>query len=201
MDRDGPGGRPRLKITARRVGGWEQVELSDEPRAVMIPAGMRLDLGATAKALAADRAAAAVSAATGAGVLVSLGGDIATAGPSPAGGWQIHVTDDHRASPSAPGQTVAIAGGALATSSTTARRWRRAGEEMHHILDPHTGLPTRGPWRTVSVTAATCVDANTASTAAIVLGRRAPDWLVDHGLAARLVRANGEIELIGGWPS
>jgi thiamine biosynthesis lipoprotein len=72
---------------------------------------------------------------------------------------------------------------------------------MHHILDPHTRLPAVGPWRTVSVTAATCVDANTASTAAIVLGHRAPEWLADHGLAARLVGANGEIERVGGWPS
>jgi thiamine biosynthesis lipoprotein len=182
-------------------GGWQRVELIDEPPAVVIPPGMRLDLGATAKALAADRAATAAAEATGAAVLVSLGGDLATAGPAPPGGWRIHVTDDHRSSPSAPGQTVTISQGALATSSTTARRWRRAGKEMHHILDPATGVPSRGPWRTVSVTAATCVDANTASTAAIVLGRDAPEWLGGHGLAARLVGANGEIQLVGGWPS
>src|SRR5262249_43643427 len=151
-------------VSVRRLGGWEQVELVDDPLGVIVPVGMKLDLGATAKALAADRAAAAVAGATGAGVLVSLGGDISTAGRVPAGGWHIHVTDDHRSSPSAPGQTVAISSGALATSSTTTRRWRRAGEEMHHILDPQTGSPARGPWRTVSVTATTCVDANTAST-------------------------------------
>jgi thiamine biosynthesis lipoprotein len=188
-------------VTVIRGGGWQQVELIDEPPGVVIPPGMQLDLGATAKALAADRAATAAAEATGAAVLVSLGGDLATAGQAPPGGWRIHVTDDHRSSPSAPGQTVAISQGALATSSTTARRWRHAGEEMHHILDPATGLPSRGPWRTVSVTAATCVDANTASTAAIVLGRDAPEWLAGHGLAARLVGTNGEIQLVGGWPS
>jgi thiamine biosynthesis lipoprotein len=198
-DRDPPPPGPR--ITLARTGGWEQVELRDDPPSVLIPTGMRLDLGATAKALAADRAAAAVAQRTGAGALVSLGGDIATAGAAPDGGWQIHVTDDHRSSASAPGQTVAIAGGALATSSTTTRRWRRRGEQMHHILDPATGSPTTGPWRTVSVTAATCVDANTASTAAIVLGTAAPAWLADRGLAARLVAHDGEVIRVGGWPA
>ena len=48
-------------------------------------------------------ALAAAHEAGGCGVLVSLGGDIATAGPAPAGGWRIHVTDDHRSDATAPG--------------------------------------------------------------------------------------------------
>jgi thiamine biosynthesis lipoprotein len=188
-------------VSVRRLGGWEQVELVDDPPAVIVPAGLKLDLGATAKALSADRAAAAVAAATGIGVLVSLGGDIATAGRVPVGGWHIHVTDDHRSDPSAPGQTVAIFGGALATSSTTTRRWRRAGEEMHHILDPQTGAPAQSRWRTVSVTAGSCVEANTASTAAIVFGTLAPAWLAERGLAARLVANEGDVVRVGGWPA
>jgi thiamine biosynthesis lipoprotein len=192
---------PRREVSARRLAGYKQVELVDDPRSVAIPAGIKLDLGATAKALAADRAAVAAAAETGAGVLVSLGGDIATAGPAPADGWQIHITDDHRSSPSAVGQTVSISVGALATSSTTTRRWRCSGEQMHHILDPATSMPTTGPWRTVSVAAATCVDANTASTAAIVLGAVAPVWLHGHGLAARLVATDGDVVRVGEWPA
>ncbi|HWC87717.1 MAG TPA: FAD:protein FMN transferase, partial [Solirubrobacteraceae bacterium] len=114
-------------IRPHRASGWKLVEVDHDPPRVRIPAGVRLDLGATAKALAADRAAAAVHEATGAGVLVSLGGDIATAGPPQATGWAIHVTDDHRSGPDAPGQTITIAGGGLATSSTTARRWLLGG--------------------------------------------------------------------------
>jgi thiamine biosynthesis lipoprotein len=201
LRRRGDDGVPPPAVSVRRLRGWEQVELVDDPLGVVVPAGLKLDLGATAKALAADRAAAAVAGATGAGVLVSLGGDISTAGRVPPGGWHIHVTDDHRSDPSAPGQTVAISGGALATSSTTTRRWRRAGEEMHHILDPKTGSPARGPWRTVSVTATTCVDANTASTAAIVLGTLAPAWLSDRRLPARLVANDGDVTRVGGWPA
>jgi thiamine biosynthesis lipoprotein len=89
-----------------------------------IPSGGELDLGAVAKALAADRIAARVRAATGSGVLVSLGGDVAVAG-APDGGWPVLVTDDHRGV-DCTGQTVGVADGGLATSSTTVRGWPRA---------------------------------------------------------------------------
>ncbi|MHB8691423.1 MAG: FAD:protein FMN transferase [Solirubrobacteraceae bacterium] len=188
-------------VTVTRAGGWKQIELSDDPPGVLIPEGMGLDLGATAKALCADRAARRIAAETGGGALVSLGGDISLAGPAPAGGWLIHVTDDHRSGAQAPGQTIALESGGLASSSTTTRRWRHDGRVMHHIIDPATGTPADGPWRTVSVAAGNCVDANIASTAAIVLGATAPAWLSEHGLAARLVAHGGEVRTIGGWPA
>jgi thiamine biosynthesis lipoprotein len=177
--------------------GWREIELLDW--ALRLPAGVILDLGATAKALVADRAAAAIAEATaGVGVLVSLGGDIAVAGATPDDGWLIHVTDDHRSGPDAPGQTVRIEAGALATSGTTVRRG--PGGLGHHIIDPRTWRSAEGPWRTASVTAATCVDANTASTAAIILGEDAPEWLERYDMAARLVAYDGTVVTVGGWP-
>lgn len=187
-------------LRARRVPGWQAVSLRSRPDTVTLAPGVRLDLGATAKALAADRAARAIAQRTGCGVLVALGGDIAVGGAPPPDGWLVHVTDDHRGSPVGPGQTVAIAAGGLATSSTTTRRWRHRGVTMHHILDPATGAPARGPWRTVSVTAHSCVEANAASTAAIVLGERALEWLAAQGLPARLVAGDGTVTALGGWP-
>jgi thiamine biosynthesis lipoprotein len=197
--RPGTPARPPV-VRARRASGWKLIEIGHDPPGVRIPAGVRLDLGATAKALAADRAAAAVHAATGDGVLVSLGGDIATAGPPEIGGWAIHVTDDHRAGPDAPGQTIAIAGGGLATSSTTVRRWLDGDRVMHHIFDPGTGQPVVSVWRTASVAASSCVDANIASTAALVLGQSAPEWLSERGLPSRLVSVSGEAHVVAGWP-
>jgi thiamine biosynthesis lipoprotein len=191
----------RLVVLRRRSARWEGIELRDDPPTIRVPHGVSLDLGATAKALAADRAAGAAHRAGARGVLVSLGGDIATAGPCPEGGWLIHVTDDHRAGPSAPGQTVSIQSGGLATSSIVTRRWLHDGDVMHHILDPRSGEPARTPWRTVSVAAATCADANVASTAAIVLGDDAPGWLAERNLPARLVRLDGTVSVQGGWPS
>jgi thiamine biosynthesis lipoprotein len=189
---------PRVLATVR--GGWEAVELDRDRATLKVPAGVKLDLGATAKAWAADRASRAVHDATGCGVLVSLGGDISTAGPSPEAGWRIHVTDDHRSGPSAPGQTISIASGGLATSSTTVRRWRHKGRTMHHIVDPATGSPVAEVWRTVSVAAGDCADANIAATAAIVRGPRAPDWLAGLRLPARLVARGGDVLTVGSWP-
>lgn len=187
-------------IGPRRASGWKLIEVHDDPPAVRLPAGVRLDLGATAKALAADRAAAAVHKATGTGVLLSLGGDIATAGHPHPEGWAVHVTDDHRDGPDAPGQRITIAGGGLATSSTAARRWLRDGRVMHHILDPATGEPVEPVWRTASVAASTCVDANIATTAALVQGRSALRWLAECRLPARLVSVSGVVHAVAGWP-
>ena len=186
------------RLVATPVAGWRTVSADPARGTVRIPRGVRLDLGATAKALAADRAAAAAAtAAPGVGVLVNLGGDIAVAGPAPAGGWAVRVADDHRAPPEAPGQTLSLDSGGLATSSTTVRRW---GPGAHHIIDPRTGRPAVSPWRTVSVAAATCVDANTASTAAIVLGDDAPAWLATRGLPGRLVDHDGRAHAVADWP-
>ena len=188
------------RIVVSPAAGWQTIRIDRRLGTVQIPAGVEIDLGSTAKALAADRSARKVYKATGVGVLIALGGDLAAAGPAPEEGWIVRVTDDHRNGDSPEGQTVALRAGGLATSSTTVRRWCAGGTEQHHILDPRTGLPAQEVWRTVSVGAATCVEANTASTAAIVRGAEAPEWLVELGLAARLVSSEGHVMTLGGWP-
>jgi FAD:protein FMN transferase len=199
---DTPRGEPRPPtVTARRRSGWRTVELDPDARVVRIPPGVHLDLGATAKAWAADRAASCAHTTSGDGVLVGIGGDIATAGRAPAGGWRIRVTDDHRNDASAPGQTVAIHSGGLATSSTTVRRWSHAGHTMHHLIDPASGSPAESCWQAVSVVAAACAQANIATTASIVRGEEALEWLRAHHLPARLQRHDGRVATIGGWPA
>ncbi len=188
-------------VTARAVPGWRSVWLDASTPAVRLARGAQLDLGSTAKAWASDRCAGLITDTLACGVLVSLGGDIAVAGPPPGGGWRVRVTDDHAAGPEADGQTVTIRSGGLATSSTTVRAWTAGGAARHHIIDPATGEPARSPWRTVSVTAASCADANIASTAAIISGESAPGWLAQAGLPARLVRHDGTVERTPGWPA
>jgi thiamine biosynthesis lipoprotein len=134
---------------------------------------------------------------------VSLGGDIAVAGPAPDGGWRIRVEDvtsDPAAPPSGPCTAVTIVSGGLATSSTRARRWHRGGTELHHLLDPRTGLPAAPVWRTVSVAAGSCLDANTVSTAAVVRGHAAWPWVRGLGVPVRLVSVDGRVFTTGGWP-
>jgi FAD:protein FMN transferase len=193
-----PGAGRQTRIAA--VPGWRTIQLDREAGTVQLARGVRLDLGASAKALAADRAAAAAGEQTGGGVLVSLGGDIAIAGPAPEEGWRVRVTDDHRADWSAPGQWIALAGGGLATSSTTVRRWPTADGAAHHLVDPATGRPATGLWRTVSVAAASCLDANIASTAAIIRGESALGWLRSLELPSRLVDEDGRVRHVAGWP-
>jgi FAD:protein FMN transferase len=192
---------PAPLVTVAPVRGWTSVRLNQRWGTLQIPAGISLDLGATAKGLAADRAAARAARAAGCGVLVSLGGDIATAGDPPTSGWHVRVSDWHGDGPDAPGQTICIRSGGLATSSTTARRWERGGQSMHHIIDPRTGRPAEVVWRTVSVTAASCLDANIASTTSIIRGEGALPWLASLGLSARLVRPNGSVTVLGTWPA
>jgi FAD:protein FMN transferase len=180
------------------AGGWQQVDLDQDARTAQLPVGVQLDLGATAKALAADRAARAIVAATGAGALVNLGGDIAVAGPPPATGWRIEIVADEDGD--GPRPVIAIQAGGLATSSPGSRSWRRGRKFVHHIVDPRTGRSAGSCWVAATVAAATCVDANTASTATIIRSAAAPDWLAGLGLPARLVRADGTVVVVGEWP-
>ncbi len=190
---------PALSLPSEPAPGWGLVDVDVIGSRVRAPTGVRLDLGATAKALAADRAAERAAATAGCGVMVSLGGDLAVAGEPPRGAWKVSIADDHAAT-GAPDETIAIASGGVATSSTTVRRWVRGGAAVHHVIDPRTGLPAREVWRTVSVAAATCVAANIASTLSIVRGEDAPAWLEFHGLPARLVRVDGRVVHAAGWP-
>jgi len=198
MARDGA--HIELKVTP--VPGWRAVQLSEVHGTVFLPKRVEIDLGSTAKALAADLAAASALEATGGcGVLVSLGGDVAVAGEPPTGGWQIQISEDSAAPIDDEAESVMVTSGGVATSSTTVRRWTRGEIALHHIIDPSTGLSAAGPWRTVTVAARDCVAANTAATAAIVLGHGAIEWIETRGLSARLVSHQGDVVRAGSWPA
>ena len=191
------------QVTVRMIPGWRSVRVDVDRRLLTVPPGVQLDLGATVKGWAADQAATRIARQLGCGVLVSLGGDTAVAGEPPAGGWRIRVqakTELPGARPDGPTQVVQIRDGGLATSSTTARRWRRGGDVLHHILDPRTCRPAKSVWRTVSVAAGNCADANTAATAAIIRGHAALNWLTSLRLPARLVEQNGTVQVLNAWP-
>ena len=195
-----PDGRA-IDLVVSRIPGWQAIVFDEAARTVRLPRGVDLDLGATAKALTSDlAAAAALSRIARGGVLVSLGGDISVAGDPPAEGWLIQTSEDSGAPIAGGEETISIRSGGIATSSTTVRRWTRGGVALHHIIDPATGLPSDGPWRTATVVAASCVDANIASTAAIVMGDAAIQWLEKNRLPARLVDNQGSVHRLAGWP-
>lgn len=196
-DAPGPAALPR----PRPRGAWQEVQVSQER--LLVPPGAALDLGATGKAFAADLVALAVVDALDTTVLVSIGGDVRVASPgggSPATPYPVvlgHTLADLAAG--GPSTRVGITEGGLATSSTSARRWRRGGRPWHHLIDPRTGEPSTGPWRTITALGHTAAAANTASTAAIVLGDAAVGWLVDRDVAARLVDHEGRVTHTPAW--
>jgi thiamine biosynthesis lipoprotein len=184
-----------LDSDAPRLGAWRSVRLHRQVGLLTVPAGVALDLGATTKAWTADHAAHALATRYDTAVLVELGGDLAVAGHRP-DGWCIQVAEREGRG----GQLVLVRHGGLATSTTTVRTWNRGGQQLHHIVDPTTGLSSDGPWRTVSVAAPRALAANVASTAAIVRGTDAVDWLTSRGLPARLVARDGSVTTTPGWP-
>jgi FAD:protein FMN transferase len=186
---------PAVPRPPRRRADWREVRLDRERGMLRVPRGRALDLGATAKAWTADRAAAIVASRFGTAALVEIGGDLAVAG-APDGGWRVHVAERE----GEPGQDIGVHAGGVATSTTTVRTWQRDGRRMHHLIDPRTGEPARGPWRTVTVAAESALAANSASTAALVLGDAAEPWLAERGAPARLVRRDGMVVHLGDWP-
>ncbi|HLX49967.1 MAG TPA: FAD:protein FMN transferase [Streptosporangiaceae bacterium] len=204
---------PELAAFFKPDPGWRQVRLDVRARLLWLPPMTHLDLSATARAWAVDRCAGRLAGTLGCGVLVGLGGDIAVAGQVPAGGWRIRVQDvavpylpEPRPTATSSPQPrpkavtiVAIYDGGLATSSRSARRWRV--DPLHYILDPRGGIPAAPFWRTVSVAAATCTFASAASTAAMIRGRHAKEWLASLRLPARLVALDGRVHTVAGWPA
>ncbi len=194
-----PNDDPSPAALPARRGSWRDVVVDDTT--VSVPPGAALDLGATGKAFAADLAALTVVEQLGAPVLVSVGGDIRIAGPGTDATAQ-PVRLGHSLADLADGSgsvTVSVGAGGIATSSVSARRWRRGGRQWHHLVDPRTGGPAEGPWRTVTALGHTAVAANTASTAAVVLGAEALGWLTAREVAARLVDHDGAVTRTPAW--
>ncbi len=175
---------------------WRDVVLDEAAGLVTVPTGTLIDLGATAKAHAADLLAATLAEQLPGGFLVNLGGDIAVSGELPEGGWEVGVQDAE----GAVRQAVVTTGQGLATSSTRLRTWEVDGVEHHHVVDPRTGTTAPTTWAQVTCAASSCLEANAASTAAIVLGEAAPAWLEAHGIPARLDGVDGGLVTTPGWP-
>lgn len=162
-----------------------------------VSAGATLDLGSSAKAFAAHQWSTEIAGRVGAGILLDLGGDLAYAGPSPSGGWRVGVVDWTGTTRQV---VVADGGQSFATSSTKVRVWQTGQRRRHHIIDPRTGSPARTPWAQVTCACAATQWANAASTASVILGVNAPEWLSDRGIPALLIAHNGAETRVAGWP-
>jgi thiamine biosynthesis lipoprotein len=183
-------------VSVARRASWHDVELDQGLRTITLPKGVLIDLGATAKAWAADRAADLIQDELATACVVGIGGDLAIR-CGEGRRLLIEVAENDTSAVT----RVLVGSGGVATSTTTRRRWLAGGIDAHHIIDPSTAAPTKGPWRTVTVAAANCTAANHAATAALVKGAGAVRWLDALGLPARLVSDRGDATAVAGWPT
>jgi thiamine biosynthesis lipoprotein len=146
---------------------------------VELEPGVHLDLGGIGKGYAADRAAELLGVAGP--CLVNAGGDVATRG----GSWLVGVE---------AGVTVELSGGALATSGRDRRRWRRAGQDMHHLIDPSTGKPAQTDLLRVTAVGSDAAEAEVLAKWLFLAGESAA---LASGLSCILARADGSIRLGG----
>ena len=177
--------------------GVGAITLDPMTHTVTLAPGCQLDLGASAKALAADLIADDV--ATKCGVVVEIGGDVAVRGQSPDGQWVIGISDRLTLTGREP--RIYVQGGGIATSSCTTRVWQVGHQTVNHIIDPRSGTFAQGPNATATVAADSCATANAFATAALLWGEPAGYHIAQAGWSARLVRHDGTIEFVGGWPT
>ena len=162
---------PQLEAHGQRrsPAAGEGIRCDPATRTVTLPAGVRLDLGGIAKGWAADEAARRLR--PHGPALVNAGGDIALNGPRANGEpWPIGITDPFN--PDEQIEVVRVESGGVATSGRDYHRWRQAGLEQHHILDPRTGRPAETDVLAATVIAPTAPQAEMAAKAALILGSR-----------------------------
>lgn len=185
-------------VPVGQTHSWKDVTLDRANLSASVPAGVLLDLRATYMSYGADRCAARLAEELGCGVLVAVGGDVATAGRAPGRGWTVGVAEEPQAG--GPGALISLAAGGISTAGGGARTWARAEAHRHHVVDPATGAPVPQLWQQVSVAGASCSLAGTLSTTAVVLGEQAVGWLTQWNVPCRLVAVDGRVTTLGGWP-
>lgn len=177
--------------------GWHCIHLDEASGLVELPAGYGIDLGGIAKGWAVDRVA--VSLAKHGPVLVDAGGDIRTIGAPGGEPWPVAVQDPFDEARDCA--VLALADGAVATSSIGRRRWQSGGQIMHHLIDPRTGQPSDSDLHTVTVLAPTAEEAEVAAKTVLMLGTQAgSDWLAQQDLHGLLIDRNGQAHHIGKLP-
>jgi FAD:protein FMN transferase len=193
-------GGAAVSVAAAAAPGCAGIELDDLVSAVRLPPGVALDLGGIGKGAAADDVSTELLDARlpgVRGVLVNLGGDLRARGEAPSPhGWVVAVDD-----PLATGRTglLALAEGAIATSTKLRRTWTRGDRTLHHLIDPRTGAPAESGLASVTVVAGDARRAEVLAKAAFIAGLGDGRSLIESAGATGLVVTDGAevVELDG----
>ena len=176
------------------AGGWRDIHIDAATNRITIPPGTALDFGGIAKGMAVDAAASLLAEFGVEAALVNAGGDMRVARDD-AAEWQIGFDE-------AKDHAVTLAGGGIATSGVTKRRWMQDGVQRHHLIDPRTGLPSQSELRSVSVAASTCAQAEVAAKVALILGVEAGTAFLERfELPGLMTLRDDSIRATATWPS
>jgi thiamine biosynthesis lipoprotein len=157
------GARGGSSAFRRDCGG---IETDPATRTVRVPRSTGFDPGGIGKGLAADMVVRELLEAGAEGACANLGGDVRVEGTGPDGErWLVAVAHPGATDPVA---VVALAAGAVATSTTRLRTWVVSGRRRHHLVDTTTGTSYDGPATTVSVVARDATWAEIAAKAALL---------------------------------
>lgn len=178
------------------TGAWREIRTDDARHMARMPHGIGLDFGGIGKGMAVDAALDLLDEAGIDPALVNAGGDLAVRGaPEGERSWTVAIPGKGRA------WTVGLTHGALATSGVERRRWRQGDVERHHLIDPRTGEPAQTGLWSVTAAAGSCAQAEVAAKTALILGEeRGGAFIEEAGLAALLVRDDGQWRAAGSWP-
>jgi FAD:protein FMN transferase len=188
-DRDGPTPHPRFAAAPGCAG----IIIDRVVGAITLPPDVAIDLGGIGKGLAADLVVAELRDGGARGACVNAGGDLRVWGEAPgADGWIVDV--EHL-----PEVRIALADGAIATSSSTKRRWTRGDTTYHHLLDPRQGVPAHTGLVAVTVIAGDAATAEALTKAAFVAGVERGTAIVEGaGATGLLVTDTGSVIRLAG---
>lgn len=157
---------------------FREVQFDEAAHAIMLPEGMRLDLGGIAKGWIAERAARVLARYADA-CAVNAGGDLFAVGhPSEEGAWRTALED-----PRNEERVLAIlrtGPGAVATSSVLRRRWRQGAAIQHHLIDPRRRAAAETDWLCVTVFAPHAAVAEVYAKALLIAGPSFAPSLVER---------------------
>jgi FAD:protein FMN transferase len=163
------------------VAGAAGIRVESTLDAITLPVDVGFDPGGIGKGLAADLVVTELMEAGAAGAMVNLGGDLRVEGTAPTpDGWVIGIEEPCDSARNVA--TVTVRRGAVCTSSRFRRRWTSAdGHDLHHLIDPMSGMPVQHPIATITVVAGEAWWAEALTKALFVAG------VLDRGQAERLL--------------
>lgn len=158
-------------------------KISFNKTSVKLPKGMEIDFGGIGKEYAVDKVIALIAPHTSSNYMVNFGGDCHVSGPqSNNQAWITGIENPLKPSNKNLDTILKLSHGALATSGNSYQFILKNGIRYGHIINPITGWPDIDSPISITVAAASCMDAGILSTLAMLQGKNAESFLTNQGV-------------------